>query len=124
MSGMQTLVNTAGNRQCAGVRPAAPSPTGSTTEGCGCRDARRGPPDVRHRSPGGLRLSSSDARTCVMEALGVLAAVCLFVVVLAVLAFSRLYRKVDQSQALIVSKTRRVDVSFTGQVVLPILHKA
>ncbi|MFF7354921.1 MULTISPECIES: hypothetical protein [Streptomyces] len=59
-----------------------------------------------------------------MEALGVLAAVCLFVVVLAVLAFSRLYRKVDQSQALIVSKTRRVDVSFTGQVVLPILHKA
>ncbi|MEU2712937.1 flotillin family protein [Streptomyces sp. NPDC007205] len=59
-----------------------------------------------------------------MEALGVLVAVCLFAVVLAVLAFSRLYRKVDQSQALIVSKTRRVDVSFTGQVVLPILHKA
>ncbi|WBO65009.1 flotillin family protein [Streptomyces camelliae] len=59
-----------------------------------------------------------------MEALGVLVAVCLVVVVLAVLAFSRLYRKVDQSQALIVSKTRQVDVSFTGQVVLPILHKA
>ncbi|MFJ5031285.1 flotillin family protein [Streptomyces sp. NPDC088560] len=59
-----------------------------------------------------------------MEALGVLAAVCLVVVVLAVFGFSRLYRKVDQSQALIVSKTRRVDVSFTGQVVLPILHKA
>ncbi|KOV63536.1 hypothetical protein [Streptomyces sp. MMG1121] len=59
-----------------------------------------------------------------MEALGVLVAVCLVVVLLAVLGFSRLYRKVDQSQALIVSKTRRVDVSFTGQVVLPILHKA
>ncbi|MGJ5754531.1 flotillin family protein [Streptomyces puniciscabiei] len=59
-----------------------------------------------------------------MEALGVLVAACLVVVVLAVLAFSRLYRKVDQSQALIVSKTRRVDVSFTGQVVLPIVHKA
>ncbi|MER6026571.1 flotillin family protein [Streptomyces sp. NPDC001851] len=59
-----------------------------------------------------------------MEALGVLVAVCLFAVLLAVLAFSRLYRKVDQSQALIVSKTRQVDVSFTGQVVLPILHKA
>ncbi|MGW2421933.1 flotillin family protein [Streptomyces sp. NPDC001709] len=59
-----------------------------------------------------------------MEALGVLAAVCLVVVLLALLAFSRLYRKVDQSQALIVSKTRRVDVSFTGQVVLPIVHKA
>ncbi|AOR33153.1 hypothetical protein BFF78_20655 [Streptomyces fodineus] len=59
-----------------------------------------------------------------MEALGVLVAVCLVAVVLAVFAFSRLYRKVDQSQALIVSKTRQVDVSFTGQVVLPILHKA
>ncbi|MFF7751957.1 flotillin family protein [Streptomyces sp. NPDC007971] len=59
-----------------------------------------------------------------MEALGVLVAVCLVIVLLALLAFSRLYRKVDQSQALIVSKTRRVDVSFTGQVVLPILHKS
>ncbi|MGW0766094.1 flotillin family protein [Streptomyces sp. NPDC002676] len=59
-----------------------------------------------------------------MEALGVLIAVCLIVVLLALFAFSRLYRKVDQSQALIVSKTRRVDVSFTGQVVLPILHRA
>ncbi|MEV6113545.1 flotillin family protein [Streptomyces sp. NPDC052109] len=59
-----------------------------------------------------------------MEALGVLVAACLVFVLLALLAFSRLYRKVDQSQALIVSKTRRVDVSFTGQVVLPILHKA
>ncbi|MGW2746883.1 flotillin family protein [Streptomyces sp. NPDC001450] len=59
-----------------------------------------------------------------MEALGVLVAVCLAVVLLALSASARLYRKVDQSQALIVSKTRRVDVSFTGQVVLPILHKA
>ncbi|MGW2644195.1 flotillin family protein [Streptomyces sp. NPDC001393] len=59
-----------------------------------------------------------------MEVLGVLVAACLLAVLLALLAFSRLYRKVDQSQALIVSKTRRVDVSFTGQVVLPIVHKA
>ncbi|MFF8992350.1 flotillin family protein [Streptomyces sp. NPDC014983] len=59
-----------------------------------------------------------------MEALGVLAAACVILAVLLLLGFSRLYRKVDQSQALIVSKTRRVDVSFTGQVVLPILHKA
>ncbi|MEV5873690.1 flotillin family protein [Streptomyces sp. NPDC052101] len=59
-----------------------------------------------------------------MEVLGVLVAACLVVVLLALFGFSRLYRKVDQSQALIVSKTRRVDVSFTGQVVLPILHKA
>lgn len=59
-----------------------------------------------------------------MEALGVLVAVCFVVVLLALLGSARLYRKVDQSQALIVSRTRRVDVSFTGQVVLPILHKA
>ncbi|MEU6462567.1 flotillin family protein [Streptomyces sp. NPDC046976] len=59
-----------------------------------------------------------------MEALGVLVAACVITAVLLLLGFSRLYRKVDQSQALIVSKTRRVDVSFTGQVVLPILHKA
>jgi uncharacterized membrane protein YqiK len=59
-----------------------------------------------------------------MEALGVLVAVCLVVVILALFAFSRLYRKVDQGRALIVSKTRRVDVTFTGQVVLPVLHKA
>ncbi|MEV7501815.1 flotillin family protein [Streptomyces sp. NPDC093018] len=59
-----------------------------------------------------------------MEALGVLVAACVIIAVLLLFGFSRLYRKVDQSQALIVSKTRRVDVSFTGQVVLPILHKA
>ncbi|TWV44837.1 flotillin family protein [Streptomyces misionensis] len=59
-----------------------------------------------------------------MEALGVLVAACVIVALLLLFGFSRLYRKVDQSQALIVSKTRRVDVSFTGQVVLPILHKA
>ncbi|MFI2201841.1 flotillin family protein [Streptomyces sp. NPDC020192] len=59
-----------------------------------------------------------------MEVLGVLVAGCLVVVLLALFGFSRLYRKVDQSQALIVSKTRQVAVSFTGQVVLPILHKA
>lgn len=59
-----------------------------------------------------------------MEALGVLVAACLVAVLLALLAFSRLYRKVDQGRALIVSRTRRVDVSFTGQVVLPVLHRA
>ncbi|AGS70763.1 hypothetical protein [Streptomyces collinus] len=59
-----------------------------------------------------------------MEALGVLVAACLVVVLLALLAFSRLYRKVDQGRALIVSRTRKVDVSFTGQVVLPVLHRA
>ncbi|MFI6662605.1 flotillin family protein [Streptomyces sp. NPDC050523] len=52
--------------------------------------------------------------------IGVLVAVCLF----AVLVVSLLFRKVEQGKALIVSKLRKVDVTFTGQVVLPVLHKA
>lgn len=52
--------------------------------------------------------------------IGVLVAACLLVV----LVVARLFRKVEQGKALIVSKMRRVDVTFTGQVVLPVLHKA
>ncbi|MDN3023531.1 flotillin family protein [Streptomyces sp. S.PB5] len=52
--------------------------------------------------------------------IGVLIAVCL----LALFVVSRLFRKVEQGKALIVSKLRKVDVTFTGQVVLPVLHKA
>ncbi|MEU8524041.1 flotillin family protein [Streptomyces sp. NPDC048629] len=52
-----------------------------------------------------------------------LAAVLLFVVAL-LFAVTRLFRKVEQGKALIVSKMRKVDVTFTGQVVLPVLHKA
>ncbi|QTU51106.1 flotillin family protein [Streptomyces scabiei] len=55
-----------------------------------------------------------------MVGIGALVAVCL----LAVLAVARLFRKVEQGKALIVSKMRKVDVTFTGQVVLPVLHKA
>ncbi|MFK4106450.1 flotillin family protein [Streptomyces sp. NPDC019531] len=52
--------------------------------------------------------------------IGVLVAVCLVVVTVV----SQLFRKVEQGKALIVSKLRKVDVTFTGQVVLPVLHKA
>ncbi|MFJ4790078.1 SPFH domain-containing protein, partial [Streptomyces sp. NPDC088794] len=58
--------------------------------------------------------------TAMIVGVGVLVAVCL----VAVLVVSLLFRKVEQGKALIVSKTRRVDVTFTGQVVLPVLHKA
>src|SRR3712207_648371 len=54
----------------------------------------------------------------------VLLAVVLLVVIGLVLVVSRLFRKVEQGKALIVSKVRRVDVTFTGAVVLPVLHKA
>uniref|UniRef100_A0AAU3HVJ2 Flotillin family protein n=1 Tax=Streptomyces sp. NBC_01393 TaxID=2903851 RepID=A0AAU3HVJ2_9ACTN len=59
-----------------------------------------------------------------MVAIGVLAATLLLVALVLLLAFSRLFRKVEQGKALIVSQTRRVDVTFTGQIVLPVLHKA
>ncbi|KAF0649410.1 MULTISPECIES: SPFH domain-containing protein [Streptomyces] len=55
--------------------------------------------------------------------IGVLVAVVLFAAAV-VFAVSRLFRKVEQGKALIVSKMRKVDVTFTGQVVLPVLHKA
>ncbi|KOX45843.1 MULTISPECIES: SPFH domain-containing protein [Streptomyces] len=59
-----------------------------------------------------------------MEVIGVLAVVCLVLVVVVLFGVSRLFRKVEQGKALIVSKMRKVDVTFTGQVVLPVLHKA
>ncbi|HEV7962987.1 MAG TPA: flotillin family protein, partial [Actinoplanes sp.] len=55
---------------------------------------------------------------------GVLVAVLLLVVLGVTVIFSRMFRKVEQGKALIVSKVRRVDVTFTGAVVLPVLHKA
>jgi len=55
---------------------------------------------------------------------GVLVAVVLLVVLGVGLFLSRMFRKVEQGKALIVSKVRRVDVTFTGAVVLPVVHKA
>ncbi|MFB6955688.1 SPFH domain-containing protein [Streptomyces sp. NPDC056309] len=59
-----------------------------------------------------------------MDVIGALVAACLLLVLLVLFTFSRLFRKVEQGKALIVSKMRKVDVTFTGQVVLPVLHKA
>ncbi|MEU2298154.1 flotillin family protein [Streptomyces antibioticus] len=56
--------------------------------------------------------------------LGVIVVVCLLIATAVLFVVSRLFRKVEQGKALIVSKTRKVDVTFTGQVVLPVLHKA
>ncbi|MEJ8658784.1 flotillin family protein [Streptomyces sp. MS1.AVA.4] len=56
--------------------------------------------------------------------IGVLVAVALLVTAVLLFVLSRLFRKVEQGKALIVSKMRKVDVTFTGQVVLPVLHKA
>ncbi|MFI1234440.1 SPFH domain-containing protein [Nocardia salmonicida] len=55
---------------------------------------------------------------------GVLIALILLVGLAVLFLVSRLFKKVSQGQALIVSKMRKVDVTFTGAVVLPVLHKA
>ncbi|WP_262413158.1 flotillin family protein [Actinacidiphila acidipaludis] len=56
--------------------------------------------------------------------IGVTLAVLALIALGVLLTVSRLFRKVEQGQALIVSKTRQVDVTFTGAVVLPVLHNA
>ncbi|MEW1718425.1 flotillin family protein [Streptomyces sp. NPDC093109] len=56
--------------------------------------------------------------------IGVLIAVVLLIALATFLLISRLFRKVEQGRALIISKTKKVDVTFTGAVVLPVLHKA
>lgn len=56
--------------------------------------------------------------------IAVLVGACLLVVLVVLFIMSKLFRKVEQGKALIVSKVRKVDVTFTGQVVLPVLHKA
>ncbi|MGI5504197.1 flotillin family protein [Lentzea sp. CA-135723] len=53
----------------------------------------------------------------------VLIAVGAFVLILALITLSRLFKKCEQGKALIVSKMRKVDVTFTGTVVLPVLHR-
>ncbi|MFF5156533.1 SPFH domain-containing protein [Streptomyces sp. NPDC000348] len=56
--------------------------------------------------------------------IAVIAGVALLLMLIGLLVVSKLFRKVEQGKALIVSRTRRVDVTFTGSVVLPVLHKA
>jgi uncharacterized membrane protein YqiK len=55
---------------------------------------------------------------------GVFLAVILVIVIGLLLVIGRLFRKVEQGKALIVSKINKVDVTFTGAVVLPVIHKA
>ncbi|MBL1067720.1 SPFH domain-containing protein [Streptomyces sp. 7-21] len=56
--------------------------------------------------------------------IGVLIAIVLLITIAVLFMLTRLFRKVEQGKALIVSKVRKVDVTFTGAVVLPVLHKA
>ncbi|MEU4802352.1 SPFH domain-containing protein [Actinosynnema sp. NPDC023587] len=55
---------------------------------------------------------------------GILVAVALVVFTALLFMISRLFRKIEQGKALIISKVRKVDVTFTGAIVLPVLHRA
>ncbi|GAA3444627.1 flotillin family protein [Planomonospora venezuelensis] len=55
---------------------------------------------------------------------GILLALALLIAVALAIMVSRLFNKVEQGKALIVSKINKVDVTFTGAIVLPVLHKA
>ncbi|WP_433253062.1 flotillin family protein [Streptosporangium sp. CA-135522] len=55
---------------------------------------------------------------------GILLAVILLVVIGSLIAASRLFNKVEQGKALIVSKVNKVDVTFTGAIVLPVFHRS
>lgn len=55
---------------------------------------------------------------------GVLLALALLIALGLVLMVKKLFVKVDQGKALIISKFKKVDVTFTGAIVLPFLHKA
>ena len=53
----------------------------------------------------------------------VVAIIAAFVAVILALIVTKLYRKVAQGQALVISKTRSIDVTFTGSLVVPVIHK-
>ncbi|WP_042364897.1 SPFH domain-containing protein [Streptacidiphilus neutrinimicus] len=56
--------------------------------------------------------------------IGVLVAVLLLIGLGTLLLFGRLFRKVVQGEALIVSRPKGVGVTFTGALVLPMMHRA
>jgi uncharacterized membrane protein YqiK len=60
----------------------------------------------------------------VFAAIFVIVVILAIVALLASLVVTRLYRKVPQGQALIVSKTRDIEVTFTGALVVPVVHRA
>lgn len=60
----------------------------------------------------------------VLTAAAVVVIIVVMVVFLVAVMVSRLFRKVPQGQALVVSKWRSVVVTFTGQIVVPVIHKA
>src|ERR671917_75028 len=60
----------------------------------------------------------------VLIIIGIVAVVAAFLLFTAGLFVTRLYRKVEQGSAMVVNKTRTIDVTFSGALVMPVVHKA
>lgn len=70
------------------------------------------------RTKGGIVLVS------ILVVVGIVIAAAAVLGLLLALLYSSLYKKVPQGKALVVSTTKAVLVSFTGRLVIPIIHKA
>ncbi|WP_150240374.1 flotillin family protein [Nocardiopsis quinghaiensis] len=68
--------------------------------------------------------NGQEAADAALLTVGVAIAVGVVVLIALLLMITRLFRKVEQGKALIISKVRDVHVTFTGSIVLPVLHKA
>ena len=60
----------------------------------------------------------------VLIVIGVVALVAAFLLFAVGIFVTRLYRKVEQGSAMVVNKTRTIDVTFSGALVMPVIHKA
>ena len=68
--------------------------------------------------------NGQEAAGAAFMTVGVVLAIAVVVLLALLLMVTRLFRKVEQGKALIISKVRDVHVTFTGAIVLPVLHKA
>nr|WP_221442260.1 SPFH domain-containing protein [Nocardiopsis algeriensis] len=68
--------------------------------------------------------TGQEAANAAFLTVGISLGVAVLVLLLLVVAVLKMFKKVKQGEALIISKTRDVHVTFTGAVVLPVLHKA
>jgi uncharacterized membrane protein YqiK len=68
--------------------------------------------------------TGQEAADAAFITVGVALAIGIVVLLALLLMVTRLFRKVEQGKALIISKVRDVHVTFTGSIVLPVLHKA
>jgi uncharacterized membrane protein YqiK len=60
----------------------------------------------------------------VLVVIGAVALVAAFLLFVVGVFVTRLYRKVEQGSAMVVNKTRSIDVTFSGALIMPVVHKA